>query len=59
MQEFVYRDRVMEKMKCMITPVITEATGIKTKCLKKNLGDGPGKYSIDSLNGQLYVEHHT
>jgi len=33
----------------MIILVITGATGIVTKSLKKNLEAIPGKYSIDSL----------
>jgi hypothetical protein len=33
----------------MIIAVITGATGIVTKDLKKNLEAIPGKYSIDSL----------
>jgi hypothetical protein len=36
-------------MKCMIVPVVTGATGIVTKGLKKNLEAIPGKHSIDSL----------
>jgi hypothetical protein len=35
--------------KYTITPVITEATGIVTKSLRKNLEAVPGKHSIDSL----------
>ena len=35
--------------KCVILPVITGATGIATKVLKKNLEAIPGKHSIDSL----------
>jgi len=33
----------------MITPVITGATGIATKVLKKVLKAVPGKHSVDSL----------
>ena len=36
-------------MKCTIIPVVTGATGIVTKILKKNLEAMPGKHSIDSL----------
>jgi hypothetical protein len=36
-------------MKYMIIPVIVGATGIVTKCLKKNLEAIPGKHSIYSL----------
>jgi len=33
----------------MIIPVITEATGIVTRSLRKNLEEIPGKHLIDSL----------
>jgi hypothetical protein len=46
-------------MKCKIIPVITGATGIVIKGLKKNLEAIPGKHSIDSLKRQLCFEHHT
>jgi len=36
-------------MKCTITPVVSGATGILKKGLKKNLEAIPGKHSIDSL----------
>jgi hypothetical protein len=36
-------------MKCFVTPVIIEATGIVTKGLKKYLETVPGKHSIYSL----------
>jgi hypothetical protein len=39
----------MWNLKCTIKPVITGATGIVTKSLRKNLEDMPGKHSIDSL----------
>ena len=39
----------MWNLKCKIVPVITEATGIVTRSLKKNLENIPGKHSIDSL----------
>jgi hypothetical protein len=39
----------MWNLKCKITPVITGATGIVTKVLKKNLKFPPGKHSLDSL----------
>ena len=39
----------MWNMKCMIIPVITAATRIVTKGLKKNLEAIPGKHSIDAL----------
>jgi hypothetical protein len=39
----------MWNMKCLIIPVIIEATGIVTKCLRKNLEAIPGKHSLDSL----------
>jgi hypothetical protein len=39
----------MWNLKCTIIPIITEATGIVTKSLRKNLETIPGKNSIDSL----------
>ena len=39
----------MWNLKCTIIPVITGATGIVTRSLRKNLGVVPGKHSIDSL----------
>jgi hypothetical protein len=39
----------MWNTKYIIKPVITEATGMLTKCLKKKLEAIPGKHSIDSL----------
>ena len=39
----------MWNLKCTIIPVITGATGIVTRRLKKNLEAVPGKHSIDSL----------
>jgi hypothetical protein len=39
----------MWNLKCTIIPVVTGATGIVTKRLRKNLEDIPGKHSIDSL----------
>jgi hypothetical protein len=39
----------MWKMKCFVIPVITGATGIVTKGLKKYLETIPGKHSIDYL----------
>ena len=36
-------------MKCKITPVITGATGIVTRSLRKNLEARPGEYPPDSL----------
>jgi hypothetical protein len=49
----------MSNTKYMIISVITEATGITTKGLKKILKAIPGKHSIDSLKIQLFLEHHT
>jgi len=49
----------MWNLKCTIVPVIIGATGIVTRSLKKNLENVPGKHSIDSLQKQLYLEHHT
>jgi hypothetical protein len=43
----------------MIIPVITGATGMVTEGLKKNLEAITGKYSIDSLQIQLHLEHNT
>ena len=42
-----------------ITPVITGATGIVTRSLRKNLEAVPGKHSIDSLQKTVYLEHYT
>jgi len=39
----------MWNLKCTIVPVITGATGIVTRSLRKNLETVPGKHSIDSL----------
>jgi len=39
----------MWNLKCTIVPVITGATGIVTRNLKKNLEAVPGKHSTDSL----------
>jgi len=49
----------MWDLKCTIVPVIIGATGIVTRSLKKNLETVPGKHPIDSLQRQLYLEHHT
>jgi hypothetical protein len=45
----------MWNMKCFIIPVITGATGIVSKGLKKYVETIPGKHSIDSL--QKTSEH--
>jgi len=42
-------------LKCKITPVITGATGIVTRSLRKNLEAVPGKHSIDSLQKTVIV----
>ena len=39
----------MWNLKCTIIPVITGATGIVTRSLRKILEAVPGKHSIDSL----------
>ena len=39
----------MWNLKCTIVPVIIGATGIVTRCLRKDLEIVPGKHSIDSL----------
>jgi len=39
----------MWNVRCTIVPVITGATGIVTRSLRKNLETVPGKHSIDSL----------
>jgi hypothetical protein len=39
----------MYNMKCMVIPVVTGATVIVTRALRKNLEAIPGKHSIDSL----------
>ena len=50
----------MWNMKCMIIPVITGATGVATKDLRKYLNAIPRKHSVDSLKKrQLYLEQHT
>ena len=49
LQEFKYRDKRMWNLKRTIIPVITGATGIVTRGLRKNLEAVPGKHSIDSL----------
>ena len=56
-QEFMYRDTA--NVECTIIPVIIGATGIVTRSLRKNLEAVAGKHSIDSLQRQLYLEHHT
>jgi hypothetical protein len=43
----------MWNMKCFAMPVITGATEIVTKGLKKYLETIPGEHSIDSLKKQL------
>jgi hypothetical protein len=60
-QEFMYRDTTMRKLKCTIIPVIIGTTGIVMKRLKKNLEAIPGKHSIESLQKTAiqYLEHHT
>ena len=42
----------------MIIPVITGATGIVTRSLKKNLEAVPGKHSIDSLQKTILGTSH-
>ena len=39
----------MWNLRCTIVPVITGATGIVTRSLRKNLEATPGRHSIDSL----------
>jgi hypothetical protein len=39
----------MRNVKCIFAPVITGATGIVTKALKKHFGSIPGKHSVESL----------
>jgi len=45
----------MWSLKCKIIPVISGATGILTRSLRKNLEAVPGKHSIDSLHGTSHV----
>ena len=45
----------MWNLKCTIIPVITGATGIVTRSLRKNLEAVPGKHSIDSLQKTVIV----
>jgi hypothetical protein len=49
----------MWNLKGTIIPVITGANGIVTRSLRKRLEVAPGKHSINSLQKQLYWEHHT
>jgi hypothetical protein len=51
----------MWNLKCTIIPVITGATGIVTKSIRKNLENIPGKHSIDSLQKTaiLGTSHNT
>ena len=49
----------MWNLKCTIIPVITGATGIVTRSLRKNLEAVPGKHSIDSLRVQKTAIHGT
>jgi len=44
----------MWNLKREIIPVITGATGIVTKGLKKDMEAIPGKHSIDSLQKTMY-----
>jgi hypothetical protein len=46
-------------LKCIIIPVIIETTAIITTVFKKNLEAILGKQSVDSLQKQLSLEHHT
>jgi len=41
-QKFMYRHATNVELECMIIPVITGATGILAKVLKKNLQSIPG-----------------
>ena len=45
----------MRNLKCKIIPVITGATGIVTKGLKKDLEAAPRKHSVDSLHKTAVV----
>ena len=46
----------MWNLKCTIIPIITGATGIVTRSLRKNLEVVPGKHSIDSLQKAAVLE---
>jgi ABC-type methionine transport system permease subunit len=46
----------MWNLKCTIVPVIIGATGIVTRCLKKNFETVPGKHSIDSVQKTAILE---
>ena len=48
----------MWNMECMITPVITGATVVVTKDLKRNLEAAPGRHSIDSLQKAINGTSH-
>ena len=52
----------MWNLKYTIIPVITGATGIVTRSLRKNLETVPGKHSVDSLQKDGYtwnITHNT
>ena len=48
-QELVIEIQRMWNLKCTVIPVITGATGIVMRSLKKNVETIPQKHSIDSL----------
>jgi len=48
-QVFMYRDKTNVEPEMYDYTSITEATGIVTRSLRKNLEALPGRYSIDSL----------
>ena len=58
-QELMHGDTANVNLKCTVIPVMIGASGIVTRSLRKNLEAVPGKHSIDSLQKQLYLEHHT
>jgi len=51
----------MWNLKCTIIPIITGATGILTRSLRKNLEAVPGKHSIVSLQDSYAwnITHNT
>jgi hypothetical protein len=49
----------MWNLKCTIIPVITGATGIVTRSLRKNLKPYQENIRQIHYNRQLYLEHHT
>jgi len=49
----------MWNLKCKIIPVISGATGIVTRSLRKNLEDIPGQQSIRFTTKDIYTWNNT